>query len=333
MLARAVIATAPGKVAFMTINVPDPGPQDVVVRVRHSWISNGTEGSFIRGERIAGDTPRRGQDPLPFPHVPGYQKVGVVEWRGDEVTDLQIGDVVFATVSGVEGMFYTHGGHVSPAVTSRTQVWKLTGGVDPVSASGLVLTQVGYNAGTRPVIAAGDAAVILGDGMVGHWTAQTLQQRGARVLLAGRHDDRLSRFVCGDGDRVVNTRREDVNAVISEWAPEGLQVIADTVGSVADTEALLARIRHFGQVVSVGFYGTDGMFDAQKLREREVAFYAPAGWRKTRIEETLGWLAQGKLTTKPLLSHRFPVARAAEAYDLILNRQTGVLGVVLDWED
>ncbi len=333
MLANAVVATAPGEVAFMTINVPDPGPQDVVIRVKHSWISNGTEGSFIRGERIAGDTPRREQDPLPFPHVPGYQKVGVIEWCGNEVTDLQIGDVVFATVSGVEGMFYDYGGHVSPAVTARSQVWKLPEGVDPVAASGLVLTQVGYNAGMRPLLEAGDAAVVLGDGMVGHWTAQTLQQRGARVLLAGRHDDRLSRFARRDGDRVVNTRQEDLSNVASVWAPEGLQVLVDTVGSVTDTEILLARMRHFGQVVSVGFYGTDGLFDAQKLRERELAFYAPAGWRTARIEETLAWLGQGVLTTLHLITHRFPAARAVDAYSLILNRQAGALGVVLDWED
>lgn len=333
MLAKAVIATAPGEVAFMPINVPDPGPRDVVIRVQHSWISNGTEGSFIRGERIAGDTPRREQDPLPFPHVPGYQKVGIIEWCGDAVTDLRIGDVVFATISGVEGMFYSHGGHVSPAVTSCTQVWKLPVGADPVAASGLVLTQVGYNAGTRPLLESGDAVVVLGDGMVGHWTAQTLQQRGARVLLAGRHDDRLSRFVRRDGDRTVNTRREDMSSAVSVWAPEGLQIIVDTVGSVADTETLLTKMRHFGQVVSVGFYGSDGLFDAQKLREREIAFYAPAGWRKSRIEETLAWLAQGMLTTRHLITHRFPAARAMDAYSLILNRQAGVLGVVLDWED
>src|SRR5262249_30812981 len=112
MQAQAVVATQPRRVAFQSVTVPDPGPEDVVVRIRHSWISNGTEGSFVRGERIAGDTPRKESDPLPFPHVPGYQKVGVVEWAGAEVGDIRVGDVVFATVSRVEEMFYPFGGHV-----------------------------------------------------------------------------------------------------------------------------------------------------------------------------------------------------------------------------
>jgi 2-desacetyl-2-hydroxyethyl bacteriochlorophyllide A dehydrogenase len=333
MEARAAVATEPGRVAFQTVRVPEPGPDDVVVRVTHSWISNGTEGSFVRGERIAGDTPRGAGDPLPFPHVPGYQKVGVVEGVGGAVTDLHTGDVVFATVSGVEEMFWASGGHVSPAVTRRSQVWKLPPGLDPVSASGLVLTQVGYNVGQCAPLRPGDAAVVLGDGMVGHWAAQTLRHRGARVLLVGRHDDRLARFAAGDGDRVVNARREDPLDAARAWAGEdGVQIVADTVGSLAAVEALFPILRHFGQIVSAGFYGPHGHVDIQKLRLRELSLHAPAGWNKTRMDATLDLLAAGVLQTLHLVTHRFPVAQAAEAFDLILGRRESVLGVILDWE-
>ena len=164
MQANAVVAIEPGRVAYRTVTVPEPGPEDVVLRVTHSWISNGTESSFVRGERIAGDTPRAETDPLPFPHVPGYQKVGVVERVGSAVSHLSIGDIAFATMSRVEGMFFQDGGHVSPAVTHGSQVWKLPAGLDPVAASGLVLTQVGYNVGIRPQVRVGDYAIVLGRG-------------------------------------------------------------------------------------------------------------------------------------------------------------------------
>ena len=85
MQAYAAVAIAPRKVEYQSVTVPEPTEHDVVIRIEYSWISNGTEGSFVRGERIAGDTPRSATDPLPFPHVPGYQKVGVVEWIGSEV--------------------------------------------------------------------------------------------------------------------------------------------------------------------------------------------------------------------------------------------------------
>jgi threonine dehydrogenase-like Zn-dependent dehydrogenase len=45
----------------------------------------------------------------------------------------------------------------------------------------------------------------------------------------------------------------------------------------------------------------------------------------------LRWLAEGKLDSLSLLSHRFAVERAAEAWSLIESKREPVLGVVLDW--
>lgn len=332
MQAKAAVAVAPGRVEFQEVEVPEPGPDDVVVRVTHSWISNGTEGSFVRGERIGGDTPRSDTDPLPFPHVPGYQKVGTVEHVGANVQDVQVGDTVFATVSRVEGMFYSSGGHVSPAVTHRSQIWKLPPGVDPVAASGLVLTQVGYNVGARPALKAGDAAVVIGDGMVGHWTAQTLKHRGARVLMLGKHAERLALLETSLEDRCVNIQEQDMGEAVRAWAPEGVQVVADTVGSIASLEALIPRMRRDGYISSAGFYGPNGKIDIQKLRDREITLQSPSGWSKERMEATLALLHAGVLKTLSLITHRLPVAECATAFDLILSRRENVLGVILDWE-
>jgi 3-hydroxyethyl bacteriochlorophyllide a dehydrogenase len=120
MQAHAVVFTAPNTVEYRPVTCPEPGPRDVVVRVTHSWISNGTEGSYLRGERIAGDTARRAGDPWPFPIVAGYQKVGLVEWIGEQVTDIVVGETVFSAMGRVEGMFSSLGGHVSPSVRAST---------------------------------------------------------------------------------------------------------------------------------------------------------------------------------------------------------------------
>lgn len=332
MKSRAVVATAPGRVEFQYIDVPEPGAEDVVVRVHHSWISNGTDGSFVRGERIGGDTPRRPGDPLPFPHVPGYQKTGVIESVGKGVAGLEPGDLVFATVSRVEGMFFGHGGHVSPAVTHQSQVWKLPPGSSSVGLSGLVLAQVGYNVGCRPVLQEGDAGVVIGDGLVGHWSAQVLAHRGARVMLVGRHDDRLRLFECRPGDRTLNSREQDPIDAARSWAPQGVQVIADTAGSVETLQAFFPLMKSNGQLVSAGFCGTNGLIDVQRMRERELTLHTPSGWNRPRMDATLELIVPGILRTETLITHRFPADRAAEAFDLILGRREPVLGVVLDWE-
>lgn len=331
MKAQAVVAVEPGRVEYREIAIPDPAPEDVVIRVQHSWISPGTERSMIRGERVDGETPRGATDPSPFPHVPGYQKVGSVEWVGSAVRGIKLGSTVFATVSRVEGMYYPTGGHVSPAVTHHSQIWSIPDHTAPIAFSGLVLTQVGYNCATRPAITPGDAVVIIGDGLIGHWAAQILRDHGARVLLTGRHDERLRFLRCSQQDRVVNVEREDPVDVARAWAPDGVQAVIDTVGSVPDIERFFPVMRRDGHIVSAGFHGTRGKIDIQHLRFRELSLHAPSGWTTPRMDATRDLIAKGVLQTEPLITHRFPVERAADAYALILERREPFLGIVLDW--
>lgn len=332
MEAQAVVAEALGRITFKTVSVPEPTPEDVTVRIRHSWISPGTERSYILGERLDGETPLKLSDPRPFPVVPGYQKVGVVEWVGREVQGIEVGETVFATESRVEGMFFPHGGHISPAVTHCSQIWKIPEHVTPVAVSGLVLTQVGYNCGTRPTIAAGDAAVIIGDGLIGHWAAQTLVHRGARVMLVGKHDVRLSLFAASEWNCTINITREDPVQAARDWAPQGVQVVIDTIGSVYTLERFLPVMRRDGHLVSAGFHGSEGKIDIQHLRNKELTLHAPSGWTRPRIDATLELVARGVLQTEPLITHRFPVTHANEAFALILDRREHFLGVILDWD-
>ena len=125
MNARAVVFRDRNLVEFRGIDCPDPGDDDVVVRVLHSWISPGTEGQYLRGEHLEGEIALRPGDPSPFPIVPGYQKSGIVEWCGRNVVGFKPGDAVFAAMSKVEGMYKPMGGHVSPAVTPASQVWHI----------------------------------------------------------------------------------------------------------------------------------------------------------------------------------------------------------------
>ena len=330
MTSQAVVFTAPHTVEVGQVSCPDPGPGDVVVRTTHSWISNGTEGSYLRGERSDGDTPFQPGDPAPFPVVAGYQKIGVVESVGAEVTDLEIGETVFVTIGHVGGMHHDYGGHVSTSVSPRSEVFRLPPGVEPLAFAPLVLAQVGYNGGTRPPLEPGDPAVVVGDGLVGHWTAQTLAARGAEVVLVGRHGDRLERF--------RGPRRHTLDACVEDWVgalrdrfPDGVAVGVDTVGSLDVMGGLQATARRFGHLVSAGFYGPDDRLALQPPRYKELSVHLVSGWTRARLEATRTAVADGRLDTLSLLTHRFPVERAAEAWALIETKREPVLGVVLDW--
>lgn len=332
MKANGVIFSAPNQVEFGEVTCPEPGPDDVVVQVTHSWISNGTEGSYLRGERIDGDTPYRPGDPWPFPIISGYQKVGVVDWIGKNVEHVKVGETVFAIFGQVEGLFDKRAGHASPSVTPRGQVLKLPPEVDPVAFSGLVLTQVGYNCGSRGSIAPGDGVVVIGDGLVGQWTAQTWAWRGARVALVGRHDDRLARFgSAGDGHQRINAGKVDWPAAVKELFPDGVQAGVDTVGSLAIIDALFEVMRRDGHLVSAGFYGTADQVALQPLRYKELSIHLPSGATAPRLQATIEMIAAGHLQTLPLITHRFPVQQAAQAWELIRSKREPVLGVILEW--
>jgi len=335
MKSSAVVFTAPGVVKFQEVSCPDPGPDDVVIDITHSWISNGTEGSFLRGERLAGDTAKAPGDPEPFPMIAGYQKVGWVRQVGANVKDFAEGDFVFAIMSKVEGMFDNkYAGHVSPSVCDQQFVHKLPEEArhDPEKYCGMVLTQVGYNCGTRPRVEAGEVAVVVGDGLVGQWTGQALHQRGAQVIMTGRHEDRLELFRSGGWGKALKVDGSGVDE-IRAITEEPVSVMVDTVGDAQLFDAYLPHLKHGGTIAAAGFYGLEGFIEIQRYRFREIAFDLVAGITSQRIDATIDWVHRGKMDTTSLITHRFPVERAADAWNLIETKAEPVLGVILQWKE
>ena len=331
MRAQAVVFPERWQVEFTEIEVPDPEPYDVVVDLTHSWISPGTERSFLRGERSAGDTPWTPGAPDPFPIVAGYQKVGRVTWAGPQVPNLTVGDMVFASVSRVSGMYEEWGGHVSPSVVPFPVALKLPTTPDALAFSGLVLTQVGYNCGSRPPVSEGTTALVLGDGLVGHWAAQTLALRGADVLLAGRHPERLARFADGDRRRTVDVSAMPAEAPFECFGGDGPHIFVDTAGSIEAMGIASERVRQGGHLVSAGFYGSHDELHLQPARLREVTVHLVSGSQAERLQHTLELVASGDLQTLPLITHHFPASEAEAAWRLLQGTSAGHLGVILDW--
>jgi len=327
MKGQAVVFTDVRQVRFMEVDVPEPGPEDVVVDLEYSWISNGTESSFLYGERITGEQVTRPGDVLPFPQVAGYQKVGIVRSVGDKVRGLAPGDRVFASVSRVDGMKFDHGGHVNPSVTHESQAWKLPEGADPIAYSGMVLTQVGYNCGIRPAVEPGDVAVVIGDGMVGQWAAQTLAHRGAEVTVLGRHDERLA--LLPSPIRSYNLRRGE----LADWIGDrrDIAVVVDTVGAMGTFRKLKPAMKLNSHLVSAGFLGTEGTVDIQELRPQEITLHSPSGWTTPRMDATLEGIREGWLRTTPLITHRFKAEDAEKAWRKIMDKEGFFLGIVLEW--
>jgi 2-desacetyl-2-hydroxyethyl bacteriochlorophyllide A dehydrogenase len=342
MKSPAVVFSSKEKVEFGEVDVPPPGESDVVVRTKYSWISNGTESSFLRCERSDGITPWLPSMPLPYPMVPGYQKVGIVEEVGVQVNGLREGDWVFAATTKTVATYGGSGGHVLSGPVDVDQVLALPGEVDyptaksdAVKYSGLVLTQVGYNAGSRPPVEEGCSALVVGDGMVGQWSAQTLQWRGARVALVGKHDFRLGLFADRDGDLKLKSQNEGWLERALDWAGGEFDIVVDTVGNDVNYDLnlkLLSSIRREGHYVTAGHEGHKAQMDLKDFIRKEITLHCPSGWTRPRLEKTMELVHSGDLKTLPLITHRIAADRVLEAWERILGRKDSTLGVILEWD-
>ncbi len=336
MKTEAVIFTGKNQVEFGEVMVPDPGPNDVVISTKHSWISNGTEGSFLRQERYDGVTPWQTGMPLPYPMVPGYQKVGIVQGVGKDVKDFKEGQWVFATITKIEDAHLGFGGHVAVGPSDASEVYALPEGVDPVEYSGLVLTQVGTNTGGRPPVEGKGHAIVVGDGMVGNWAAQTLQSKGAKVAFVGRHKFRLDLLNKRDGDLILNSREQpDWLEQAVEWAGGEFDIVVDTVGNEVNYDVNLKMIpllTYGGHYVTAGHEGNKPWMDLRQFIYREATVHCPCGWTRPRLESTLKQIHDGTIYTKPLITDQMKAQDAAKAWGKIFNEKDSTLGVVLNWD-
>lgn len=332
----AVLFTDRGKVEFGEVETPPPGDDDIVLRVRYSWISNGTEGSFLRGERADGVTPWDPSKPLPFPMVPGYQRVGVVEEVGKNVRSLAVGDWAFATITPTLNTHLGFGGHLARGPVAESEAYKLPQGADVVAFSGMVLTQVGFNTGCRPSVEEEAPVLVVGDGMVGHWAAQTIQHRGGRVAFLGKHPGRMGRFTARPQDLLLSFGEETWLERALDWAGGEFSGVVDTVGydvNHALNDQLVPLLKWGGDFVEAGHAGEHGSIALAPFIRREATIHLPCGWTRARLEQTLELVHQGALKTTHLITHRLPAERAAQAWDMILNKKENALGVVLEWPE
>ncbi len=323
--AEAIIFSGNGTATVGVVELPPLDPADVLIETTVSVVSTGTEG-WVLSDRF------HWGGPLPYPLVPGYQKVGIVREVGVGVAGLTPGDRVFMTRGKLCGSVTSYwGGHMSLSQESQAEALKLPDEVDDLDAANLVVAQVGYNAASRPRLIRGETVAVFGDGLIGQMAAQALRARGARVVLCGRRPLRLELGARHSADAVVDTREQDVRAALRAVAPDGVDVIVDT-GSAPDMGLFLDVLREQdGQIVLSGFYADGLTVDADALQRREIALLTNSGWTRARLQATLDLVAQGALRTAPLITHQVPYHEAPHVWELIDARDPTMLGIAFTW--
>jgi threonine dehydrogenase-like Zn-dependent dehydrogenase len=223
---------------------------------------------------------------------------------------------------------------VLEANVSTNRVFALPHNVSDADASALVVAQVGYNAAYRATYSPGDWVVVFGDGLIGQFGAQAARTRGAKVVLVGHRDERLTVGARHSADAIVNSHREEVVAAVRRIAGrEHVTAVIDTVQTEAAQRQYLDLLENArGQVVYSGFTPGKAWADMGLLQQRELTAHFIAGWTRPRMEATLKLISEGKMHVAPLVTHRMPASQAPGAYRMLLEKSEPFLGIVFDWK-
>ncbi|RJS92099.1 chlorophyll synthesis pathway protein BchC [Salinisphaera sp. Q1T1-3] len=313
MNSRAVVIDRPETLAVRELGLDAPGDMDLVVDIRFSGISTGTERLLYDG--------RMPHFPgLAYPLVPGYESVGVVSDAGAGAAEW-IGRTVFVPGSrgfvGAHGLF---GGAASRVVVPAARV-----------------TPIGDDLGERGVLLAlaatahhalhpqgSDSAPVLPDLIVGHG-------------VVGRLVARLCLALGGSGPRVweheTRRRTDHEGYTVCDPADDettGYVCVVDASGDAAVVDSIVPKLAHGGEVVLAGFYPGRVGFAFAPAFMREARIRIAAEWQPSDMASTLRLVERGLLSLDGLISHRHGAGDAATAYRAAFEDPESIK-TILDW--
>jgi NADPH:quinone reductase len=223
------------------INVPEPGPGQVRIRVTAAGI--GLPDVFMC----------RGSYPLtpPLPFTPGQEATGVVTAVGEGV-DLAIGTRIMCVT-----MFYTgQGSFAEECLVGTDSAFPVPEGLTDAEAAGFWIPHLTGWIGLvdRGQIAPGDSLAVLGaSGGSGIAAVQLGKALGARVI-AVVGDEQRAEFCRGLGaDETIDYRTGPLaEALRNATGGRGVDLIYDPVGGSVAEDAVRALAR-YGRLLAVGF--------------------------------------------------------------------------------
>lgn len=291
--------------------LPRPGPGEVLIEVAAAGVN--------RPDLLQ----RMGLYPPPpgASDLPGLEVSGRVSAVGDGVAWPWVGDEVCALVSG--------GGYASHCVAPAGQCLPVPAGVSVEDAASLPETYltVWTNLFEDGRLGPGQTALVHGGaGGIGSAAILLAKAFDARVAVTARGAERCGWCRELGADLAIDYSSEDFVEAVKRWTQgRGVDVVLDMVGG-SYVERNMACMAAFGRHVSIAFLqGPRAEVDLfQVMRRRLVltgsTLRARSEAEKARLTSAVRrfvWhrFAGGGL--RPIISHRLPLAEAAEAHRLL----------------
>jgi len=313
---RALVHTAPYVMELQEWDVPDYGPDDLLIRVKACAIC----GSDVKG--YTGKTGRR-QPPI----IMGHEASGVVEAVGAKVTGFGPGDrVCFDStvyccrcayclrgqpnmcesrqVLGVsEGTYRRHGAMAEYVVVPHWIAVHMPDELSFVQAALVEPVSIGVHAANRTPLRLNDTVVVVGVGAIGLTALQAMRLKGAgKIIVTDLSTWRLELARQLGADVAIQADQPDLLSQLRDaTGPEGADAVIEAVGIQTTVDTALEITRKGGTLTLIGNVTPRVQVGLQSIVTREVSVFgscASAGEYPDCVE----LVASGRIDVDPLIT-------------------------------
>ncbi|MBS7813396.1 NAD(P)-dependent alcohol dehydrogenase [Roseococcus sp. XZZS9] len=351
---KAAIFVEPGRIVLDEKPIPDIGPLDALLRITTTTIC-GTDVHILKGEY-----------PVARGLTIGHEPVGIIEKLGSAVEGYKEGQRVIAGAITPSGHSYAClCGCASQDGAGTRHGFKATGGwrfgntIDGSQAEYLrvpdamvnlspvpeALTDeqvlmcpdimsTGFSGAESGRVRIGDTVAVFALGPIGLCAVAGAKLMGATTIIGvDTVPERLAIAKSLGASHVVDFKAGDpVEKIMNLTDGRGVDVAIEALGTQGTFEAALRVLRPGGALSSLGVYSSDlviplGAFAAGLGDHKIVTTLCPGG--KDRMRRLMEVIAAERIDLRPMVTHRFPLERIEEAYDLFAHQRDGVLKVAI----
>ncbi len=326
-------------------DVPEPavGHNDVLIRVRKTAIC-GTDIHIFNWDDWASQT-------IPVPMTVGHEFVGEVVETGSEVRGIEIGD----RVSGE--------GHITCGFCRNCRAGKrhlcrntVGVGVNRPGCFADYLSIPAFNTFKLPDAISDDMASILdplgnathtalsfdlvgedvlvtGAGPIGIMAVAIARFAGARhIVITDVNDYRLELANKMGASVTVNVTETRLDDVMRELGmQEGFDVGLEMSGNPEAFRDMLRTMHHGGRIALLGIPPAETAIDWNEVIFKGLIIKGIYGREMFETWYKMSSMLQSGLNLDPVITHHFPVADYAPAFDIMRSGKSGK--VILDWAD
>ena len=334
---KAVLFPGNKKVEVVDRAVPVPGFGEVLVKMRASALCRSDMSLYYGKPVVGGEATRTGLV------VPGHEPAGEVIEVGPGATGITTGDrvAVYLAIgcgrcqwchSGFRMMcpewkclgFDVDGGDADYLVAPAINCLKLP---DELSyEAGAVMTDMfgtQYSAQKRLGVSGATTLALFGIGPMGAAGVLIGKARGARVIAVDVLEDRLEMAKALGADEVVNSGSQDATERLRELTcGMGVDVAIDCSGNAKAQNAALDSARRFGSVAFVGESSSTTINPSNQLIRKQLQVIGAWYFPLSEFQEISQFIVSRQIPVEKMITHRFPLSQAAEAFRMFDERKT-----------